>query len=99
MQLVTARIRAVVTTDKPDVPDAPVTGASIDEARIDTRDIFVDDVTPTAVFDRERFEPGHELHGPALIVEPYATTLVPPEWFARVEPTLALRLTRRGSGT
>jgi N-methylhydantoinase A len=99
VQLVTARIRAVVATEKPDVPDAPVSGRSIDEARIYTRDILFDDVTPTAVFDRERFEPGHELHGPALIVEPYATTLVPPGWSACVEPTLALRLTRRGSGT
>jgi N-methylhydantoinase A len=42
------------------------------------------------VFERGGLGAGHRLEGPALIVEPEATTYVPPRWAVRVEPTAHL---------
>lgn len=92
VQLVTARIRAVVPIDKPVVPAPSPTGAPVETARIGTRQVVFEEPISTAVYERDRLEPGHEVPGPALIVEDHATTLLPPGWHACVEPTLALRV-------
>ena len=40
---------------------------------------------PTPIYRREELSAGNEIEGPAIVVEDDATTLVPPEWAARVE--------------
>jgi len=46
------------------------------------------------LFDRADLAPGDLIHGPALIVDPSATTVVEPGWQARVDPHSNLILTR-----
>jgi N-methylhydantoinase A/oxoprolinase/acetone carboxylase beta subunit len=50
----------------------------------------------TPVYDRERLGPGHELAGPAIIVQMDSTVVVPPGWAARVTPREALLLDHVG---
>lgn len=40
---------------------------------------------PTTLYDRQRLAPGHRLLGPALVFQLDATTLIPPDWAARVD--------------
>ncbi len=40
---------------------------------------------PTTLYERQRLAPGHRLLGPALVVQLDATTLIPPDWAARVD--------------
>jgi 5-oxoprolinase (ATP-hydrolysing) len=47
-----------------------------------------------AVIDRSTLSPGAIIPGPALIVDPSATTIVEPGWQAEVDPLLNLILTR-----
>jgi N-methylhydantoinase A/oxoprolinase/acetone carboxylase beta subunit len=37
------------------------------------------------VIDRERLQPGERIQGPAIVVEASATTVVPPDFGARVD--------------
>ncbi len=46
----------------------------------------------TPVYDRKNLQPGNTLSGPALILDPYSTTVVEPGWQAQVEPNGTLRL-------
>lgn len=38
----------------------------------------------TPVFERKRLKPGHQIVGPALIIEPIATTVIEPGWKAEI---------------
>ncbi len=40
---------------------------------------------PTPILDRERLCAGHRLHGPALLVQPDATVVIPPGWEGTVD--------------
>jgi N-methylhydantoinase A len=46
--------------------------------------------TETEMYDRDLLEPGHEMVGPALIVQEDATTVLIPGWLAVVDPWLNL---------
>ena len=39
----------------------------------------------TAIYDRDRLRAGNRIHGPAIVTEYSATTLVPPGWSGRVD--------------
>ncbi len=39
----------------------------------------------TPIYDRAWLKPGHELSGPAIVVQMDATTAVPPGWSGRVD--------------
>ncbi|MBT3916806.1 MAG: 5-oxoprolinase, partial [Rhodospirillaceae bacterium] len=49
---------------------------------------------PTAIFDRETLQPGHQILGPAILVEANGTTVVEPGWQAEVTKLGHLILTR-----
>ncbi|MGW2306957.1 hydantoinase/oxoprolinase family protein [Actinomadura luteofluorescens] len=46
----------------------------------------------TPVYDRSDLYPGVEVTGPAVIAQPDATTLIPPDWTALVDPMENLRI-------
>jgi len=77
VEVVTLRLAAVGRTVVP--APAPIRGGARDvaEATVESRDGL-------AVVDRELVGAGATWTGPALVVEPYATILVPPGWAARV---------------
>jgi len=45
---------------------------------------------PTPVFEREQLQPGHKLKGPALVLDPYSTIVIEPDWTAAVNEQEAL---------
>ena len=49
---------------------------------------------PTRVYDRESLQPGAGVHGPAVIIEANATTVVEPGWMAEITRRNHLLLTR-----
>ena len=49
---------------------------------------------PTRVYDREILQPGAGVHGPAVIIEANATTVVEPGWMAEITRRNHLLLTR-----
>lgn len=44
----------------------------------------------TPVFDREALSPGHEMKGPALVLDPYSTVVIEPGWTAKINSREAL---------
>ncbi|GIX47023.1 MAG: N-methylhydantoinase A [Candidatus Tectimicrobiota bacterium] len=77
----------------PRQPEVPGDGRA---AQVDTVAMYVGGRWQEArVYDRQRLQPGDRLRGPALIVEYSATTVVPPDFVARVDGQQNLVL-RRG---
>ncbi|MBC6983515.1 hydantoinase B/oxoprolinase family protein [Caulobacter sp. 17J80-11] len=75
------------------VPAAEVSGTGHDPiARVDVRMAGVHHDTP--VYDRETLAVGVEIHGPAIVREPTATTVVEPGWRATVDAHANLILER-----
>ena len=60
--------------------DRPVTGATLADARKDTRSVnyALDGVHDAAIYDGEKLEPGMALTGPAIIEDPGTTVVVHP---------------------
>jgi N-methylhydantoinase A len=86
LEVVTLRLRALVRTsanvpapfDVVAAPDAvePVASAEV---------VFDGRAGSSAIYDRDGLEPGCRFAGPAIVVEYSSTTVVPPEWTARVD--------------
>ena len=84
VQGVTWRVQMIVPTEKlawPQLP--PGRGAPVPVGRRTLRHLGTDDIQ-AAVYTRSSLAAGHALAGPALIVEPLATTLVMPDQAARI---------------
>lgn len=87
VEIVTIRIIGLARTlplSWPELEDAA--GSSIDGALMYERPTLFDDkkVYSTPRYDRKRLKAGHQLPGPAIIVQHDSTTLVPPGYVARV---------------
>tara|TARA_Y100001970_G_scaffold294367_1_gene451774 strand:+ start:20675 stop:24277 length:3603 start_codon:yes stop_codon:yes gene_type:complete len=62
---------------------------------IDIKDIWIDgSIKSTEVYSREELEPKDEICGPAVIIEPSATTIIEQGWTANVNEYLHLILKR-----
>jgi N-methylhydantoinase A len=92
VEIVNVRLTARGVRPKPDFAPAPAAltpdpgAARIGEAPMRCRGRWVD----AAVYHRDRLRYGHELAGPALIVQEDATTVLLPGWRARVDGWLNL---------
>jgi len=85
-------------------PPSPEEAAPQGEAPLERRDppapaaqveiSFETGALPAAMVERSSLFPGHVLAGPALVVQPDATTVVPPGWQAQVDGWLNLIFTR-----
>jgi len=93
VEAVTARVRAVVRTEKMRPVALVEAGGRAAEA-IRRESIVFDRAMSAGVFERGGLLAGHVIEGPAVVVEAHATTLVPPGWSARVEAMGHLRMTR-----
>lgn len=96
VEAVTARVRTVVETPKllpPPTPRASVLRAT----HAGERDVFFGARDPirTPLYERDGLVAAQRVAGPALIVEDFATTLIPPDWQAEVAESGHLLLTRK----
>jgi N-methylhydantoinase A len=90
------RVAAIGRLQRPPAPD-PVIVAS-QPARM--REVYFDGLrTETAIIQRDQIAPGDVIDGPAIIEEPTATTLLPPNWRLRLIAGRHLSLTRMTAET
>jgi N-methylhydantoinase A len=98
IELVAIRLVGVGTMPKIS-PFAAPTGANSSPV-LGRRDVYFrvrDELRPfsTTYYERSRLRAGDTLHGPAIIYQVDSTTVVPPSWTLRVDPSGSLVLTRR----
>ena len=91
-----ANIRLAALGHLPRPENAPPTPLPAKAAR--GRDVFFDGTAqPTQILDRNAIVPDSIVHGPAIIEEATATTLLPPAWQARLTEGGHLVLTKGGA--
>ena len=85
LEIVNVRLRAVGVTEKPSFEPLKECGEGFPEgALLKCKKVYFEgEWVETPVLDREKLLPGHQFHGPAVVVEYSSTTVVPP--FARVK--------------
>ena len=79
IQLVTFRLQAVGAVPKSAWPRAPRAGNPVEDAQEAVRRVYLPETegcVDCPVFDRRRLGPGHRFHGPAIVEQMDATTLV-----------------------
>ena len=101
VEVVSYRVRLRVATPKyVQTPEAaPSQPRAIESAVKGSRDVFFDGRTPTmtTIYERDGLDIGVSVAGPAIVEQFDATTVVPPDWTARVDRNRNLILERRGA--
>ncbi len=92
VELVTIRVTATGVRPKPAFPrPAPAASADPRPAQVGQTRLAAGGAWLAApIYERSLLAPGHILHGPALIVQEDATTVLIPGWHAQVDPWLNL---------
>jgi N-methylhydantoinase A len=89
VQLVTFRVEASAIVPKARFTPAPDAGPDASAALIGHRPVWLPEAggaVDTPIYDRAKLRPGNRLSGPAIAEQMDATTLILPDWTARVEP-------------
>ena len=95
VEVANLRVAAIGRLQRPPAPD-PLTAAP-QAARL--RSVFFDGhEIETAIIQRDQIALTHVISGPAIIEEPTATTLLPPNWQTRLISGGHLSLTRKTAG-
>lgn len=86
VEFVNLRLAAFGILDKPSL--SPLEGTTEQEAPAEeVRSVWFDGgFIPTSLYLRDRLRPGHRLRGPAVVEELSCTTVIPPEFSAKVDP-------------
>jgi N-methylhydantoinase A len=84
-----AAVEQATPAAEPGAAGSPVPRATV-QAMLDAEDTTPQ---PTVLYERDALQVGHRLAGPAIILQLDTTTVVPPGWEARVEPSGHLLLT------
>ena len=96
VEIVNLRLTATGETDKPPIRPLPLADANPSEAfTAQNRVVFEGKALPTNFYRREALQPGNQIPGPAIITEFSATTVIPPNFSAVVDPYQNLILTRK----
>jgi N-methylhydantoinase A len=86
VEIVNIRARAVGSTPKPRLPKVAVGGGNAAAAMTGTREVFFNGrVVKTPVYERSRLRAGNRFRGYTIVTEYSATTVVLPDWNARVD--------------
>ena len=89
MEVVSYRLRLRVAVPKYAQGEhaAPAQPRSVESARKGTRQIYFDGATASqaSVYERDGLDVGVMIHGPAVVEQFDATTIVPPGWTGRVD--------------
>lgn len=93
IQTVNIRVRAVIKTPEPCLPEMKPSSKSPSKSG-ERRVRFGKEWKQTVVYDRDRLRPGHKIEGPAVIEETESTTLTGPGWRMEVDKQGHLHLFR-----
>jgi N-methylhydantoinase A len=87
IRLVNLRVAAIGRRPRFDFSTlAPDSDASMDAADRGTRSVWFDGWQETRIFDRLALPVGADIHGPAILEQPDATTVIDPGLCARIDP-------------
>ncbi|SMO54698.1 hydantoinase B/oxoprolinase family protein [Gracilimonas mengyeensis] len=90
-------VRVVASTLPPEQEENEVSSqSSSPETNKTTRVLFNNQWKETPVFSRDDLQPGHQIHGPALIPDRFGTVVLEPHWEAKVESNGTLKLSYTG---
>ncbi len=95
VQLVTFRVEAAGVVPKASFVAQPDAGPDASDAVVARRQVWLPEAggfVDCPVYDRERLRAGNRIGGPAIVEQMDATTVVLPDFVARVEPYLNLIL-------
>ena len=96
-EVVAARLKAIGPVEKPDIAPAAEGAQDPGAAQVDERPVvFGGRHTATRCYDRSLLAPGNAFNGPALVLQMDSTTVIPPNWTARVDGYGNLALERGG---
>lgn len=86
IEIVNLRLSAIGETDKPDRTSLVHSEGNQESAPITQNDVIFDGETySTNFYDRESLPFGNLIDGPAILTEFSATTVIPPDFFVRVD--------------
>ncbi|MDQ3815648.1 MAG: hydantoinase/oxoprolinase family protein, partial [Armatimonadota bacterium] len=96
VEIVTLRVRGVVPGAQLDLQPEPIGSPDPAAARVGDKPVWFAAEGPiaTACYDRALLRPGHRFAGPALVFQFDSTTVITPEWNARVDEWRNLWLER-----
>jgi N-methylhydantoinase A len=85
-EVVNIRARFTGRTPKPTLPKLRPNGPNPATALVSKSPaLFRGRRKLTPIYDRSRLRAGNRFHGPAIVTEYSATTLIPPDWSGRVD--------------
>ncbi len=94
IELVNVRLAAGGETETPEFERGELADENPENALLKTeRSIFDGKMFETPVYDRVALRPGNRISGPAIVAETSATTVVAPDYEARVDPYSNLLMT------
>ena len=94
----TFRAEAIGVVRKANLQPMPDAGTDPEKAEIGRRDAWLREAqafVPCPIYDRESLSAGNLIPGPAIVEQMDATTLIPPDATATVDPYLNLMLDLR----
>ena len=95
-EVVNLRLTAIGETDTPPIQPMPLSNTDASEACVaQTSVVFEGEALSTDFYRREALCPGNRIVGPAIVTEFSATTVIPPNFSAVVDPYQNLILTKK----
>jgi N-methylhydantoinase A len=88
VELVSLRLISLGLVPQAKLSPGKVTGRKVEEAKTGERKVFFGTehgTLATQIYNRERLEPGHRIHGPAIVEQLDTTTVIHPEQDATVD--------------
>ena len=87
VEIVNLRLKLELPVDKPDITPEPAGPPDPAAARTgETQVVFPQGELRAALYQRDKLRSGHQLLGPALVLQMDTTTVLPPQWRATVDP-------------
>jgi N-methylhydantoinase A len=80
VEVVVVRVFAIKRRARPALKDPPLEGSP----EVGEKEVFFNGWVVAAVYKRDQLPLGYRIKGPAIILEDYSTTIIPPKWEARV---------------
>lgn len=78
-------IRVVASTVRETDRPAPLSEDSGEAEPVRTTDVqFGAGISETPLYERAALKPGHRINGPAIVLDPYSTTVVEPGWHGTI---------------
>ena len=85
IEIVSLRVRAVGKTED-SVVMVQMLGLKSDEKPYSKDVIFDGEIYPTSLYLRKNLDVGNKIDGPSVVIESSATTLIPPDFAAEIDP-------------